>query len=1074
MDHRRGKEFLGPPVYRPRVDRSLDQMIERLRERLFELASFADRTVIPIEGFEIGQGDRFEPIHVGEPWPVRDTVRLFWRGRIPAALEGEPVHLSIDPGGEALLLLDGRAFAGLDPFHREVRLFPRGDGRTFELEIEAVPYGLFGTPIERPRLREAALIGPDADVRALVFDLEVAIEAAAALAKVGREGPAQQIADLVSEAFAAVSLPREPTGPYLSRLAWAGRRQAMDHAGATQAAYLGRGLYERHRFEEALARIGDADRERLVSARAAFAERIHALLAEVAPEGTLVAVGHAHIDLAWLWPFAETRRKARRTFATVLHLMDRYPAFRFVQSMAQLYAWVEEDDPELFARVAARVAEGRWEIAGGMWVEADGNLPAGEAWVRQLRVGQRYFEERFGRRAAVAWLPDTFGYAANLPQLLRSAGLTSFFSIKLNWSETTTFPFDLYRWQGIDGSEVIAHSIRNEDGYNGVLGPARTLETWLSFRGRRRHPRSLFTYGHGDGGGGPTFEMLERADRQAAFPALPRIEHGSVASMFAGVDRDRLPTWAGEQYLEYHRGTYTSQASLKRLDRAVTTALVEAEVADTLAHVLLGRASERASIDGAWRALLRNQFHDILPGSAIRTVVVESEGELLAALALAEGVRARSLAALAGEIGSGAPAVVVFNLSLDERRIAFRLPRAELAGSDLRLVDAEGAEVPWQEDGDAIVAASPRTVPGLGYVALAIERGASSRRPCVIARPDRLENEALAVRIAEDGTLASVVDKRWGREVLEDRGNQIWAYADVPRKYDAWDIDVSYPAEGREVRASGRPSVVSDGPLVGRVRVVRSLGAATILQTYRLDAHAERLEIETEIDWTGRRTMLRALFPLAIRTHEAWFETAFGAVPRPTHANMLHDAARFEVAAHRFADLSEAGYGVSLLNDGKYGHSARGGTLGITLLRSPIFPDPYADEGRHRFVYALHPHAGDWRTSTLREAHDLNAPLRAVPADGAGSWPRSRRFLAVSERSLRLSALELTGRPDEVSLRLYEAHGGRGVAGLASELSIAEWKATDLLGDAAGAVPPSGRLAFGPFQVITLLGRVDR
>jgi alpha-mannosidase len=1045
---------------------SFEMLLGRLVERLSELSAFTDRVHVPLALEFSADGERWRTIEVGAPWPERATpVRFRYRGSVPASMAGGPLHLAFDVGGEALLKIDGRSFAGLNPYHREVRLFERADANaSFLVEIEAVPHGLFGYPIERPVLREAALIAPDEDVRGLVFDLEATIYGAKALHRFARSDAALLLLDAAAETFAMVPLPRERTDPYLARLAHGARRMPVGNPGDTPGSMLERGLWERWRFDGALADLGEEARTRVRAARGHLQEKLRAIREVHPSEGSLLLSGHAHIDLAWLWPYAETRRKARRTFSTVLHLMERDPKFCFNQSSAQLYAWIEEDDPELFERIRARVAEGRWEIVGGMWVEADGNMPGGEAWARQLLYGQRWFLSRFGKTSTVSWFPDTFGYTANLPQLLLQGGLRYFFTTKLGWNETTRFPFELYRWEGIDGSRILAMMVKTEAGYNGVVDPEKTLEAWKSYRGKRQSSRSIFTFGHGDGGGGPTSEMLEQARRQTDFPGLPELVHGRIDEHFERLEPLALPAWVGEQYLEYHRGTYTSQAALKRLDRKLTCTLAEAEIAASFSFALLSRAYPADAFQRGWTTLMRNQFHDVLPGSGTHTVANEAVAELTHALAEAEHLRSEHLEALAASVG--VKGLVVFNLSLEDRPLRGWMPRP--MPGDFRLLLPDGGEASWQADGDRILVSADVQVPGLGYLALRAVAGAPAAKGGLIVRNDLLENDRFRIQIGTDGTLTSIFDKRASREVLSDRANQIWAYPDVPRNYDAWDIDPDYAAEGREIVAAAPPAVVVSGPVYGAVEMIRRVGAASIRQRYVLRAGAERLEIETEIQWTGRRTLVRALFPLAVRSHEAWFETAFGAVARPTHRNLPHDAARFEVSAHRWADLSEPGYGVSLLNDSKYGHSADGSTLGLTLLRSPIYPDPYADEGVHRFTYAVHPHAGDRRTSTIREAHDLNSPLIGVAVEPKGSWPASRRFLSLSESSLRLSALKKHEDSGALVLRVYESEGGRGAVEISGELEIARWNRTDLLEEKSE--PMQGRVAYGPFAVITLTG----
>ena len=523
-----------------------------------------------------------QTLEEGDAWPARELpVTLSASVKVPQAWRGQPLALELSVGGEALLTLNGVARGGLNPYHQEIWL--EGGSDTLDIRIEAVPRGLFGTPNYAPRLDRARLLLPDMDVRALGEDLAAAHDAASQLARTGRTAIADLIVDALSAVLSGVPIPRGDAAAYRAR-AWQEPqiKESLTH------------LWDEWHFEgEALPYPG-ADRPALEHARAELRRRLEAIKERYPAEGALALTGHAHIDLAWLWPLAETRRKARRTFATVLSLMERYPDFKFNQSAAQLYAYIEEDDPALFERIKARVSEGRWDVVGGMWVEPDGNLISGEAWARQLLYGQRYFESRFGRRARVCWLPDTFGYAANLPQLLVQADLPHFFTIKLTWNETNPFPYDLYRWEALDGSQVLAHSFRNPgQGYNGTLDAHDLLNTWQNFGSKRRHSTSLFSFGWGDGGGGPTQEMLERYERLKDFAGLPRLEMTQVADFYGGVDAETLPVWVGEQYFELHRGTYTTQARIKQLNRAVEHALPDAETAATLAFKLLERPYPR-------------------------------------------------------------------------------------------------------------------------------------------------------------------------------------------------------------------------------------------------------------------------------------------------------------------------------------------------------------------------------------------------------------------------------------------------------------------------------------------------
>lgn len=991
----------------------MQQEIKRLRRRLMELSAWADRAVFPLRGhFRAADSQEWVPIRPGEAWPSRAfPVRMRFSASVPAGWAEQPVWVRLDVGGEGLLLLDGRARGGLDPYHLEYELLAsaRG-GETLQFEVEAVPRGPFGTPIPAPRLEEASLLLPDPDVRRLQMKLEMTLAAAEVL------GPelGGLLLDEVQRALESIPLPRSPAEAYLARLVRtpAGRRRAAE-------------LWEEWAFEALPAELPDEARAALLEAEGAFDRRLEAIRRRYPPRGELALTGHAHLDLAWLWPTAETRRKARRTFATVCGLMENYPGLVFGQSQAQLYAWLEEDDPELFERIRKYVHKGQWELLGGMWVEPDGNLLSGESWARQLLYGQRYFLSRFGSYARVAWLPDSFGFAANLPQLFVRAGLRYFFTTKLTWNETNPFPYDLFWWEGLDGTRILAHSLHNVPrGYNGRVEPADLSSTWENFRGKRSHPVSLFLFGEGDGGGGPTHEMASRYDFLREFPGLPRLQMRRVEDFFGSIRNRELPVWVGEQYLELHRGTYTTQARIKALHRRLEHLLPEAEIAATLAW-LEGETYPASELEALWKTLLRNQFHDILPGSGIHTVAAEAEAELAAAAEEAETIRLLHLTHLSqgaqGLPGSEAR-VVVWNLSLDERPLQLEFPQpAELP---FRLVSPEGIEIPYQEHEGRIIAASAYPVPGLGYVTLSVLPGEPTAESALRVFGRTLRNARLQAQIGTDGTLRKLTDRALDRQVTDSRANQILAYTDIPRDWDAWDIDASYAREGEEIYPEERPEVVEAGPARCGIRVVRRFGHSTLEQVYRLWNGGRRLEIVSHATWEERNTLLRALFPLRVRSHEAWFETAFGAVARPTHRNTPWERARFEVPGLRFADLSQPDYGVSLLTDSKYGYSVWGDTLGLSLLRGPTYPDPFADRGEHHFIYALYPHPGDWRSGTVAEAHALNAPLVPIVLPGpGGKRPAARRFLAVDQPGVRLSALKPAEEGPGLILRLYEAHG---------------------------------------------------
>ena len=563
--------------------------------------------------------------------------------------------------------------------------------------------------------------------------------------------------------------------------------------------------------------------------------------------------------------------------------------------------------------------------------------------------------------------------------------------------------------------------------------------------------------------------MLENFSRLKGFPAMPRLRMAMVEDFFEGLPKTGLPKWTGELYLELHRGTLTTQAKVKKLNREAEHRLLEAEALLTLAS-LRGAAYPADELEGAWKALLLNQFHDILPGTSIREVYEVTHGELEGVVQTAEGLRDGALAM--GE--DGAPALLAANASLHPRPLTVLLEGEDARGA----TDAAGGTLPVQktEDGGLLVHDPGREVPGLGWAVLrGHEKGPASPASAPGVRAEEvvggvvIENGLLRVEVGADGTLHRVSDLEAGREVLAGRANALWAYTDKPRNWEAWDIEEGYEAEGEEIPADGA-EVVEWGPLRASVRVTRRWRDSSISQTYRLLSGSRRLDVETWVDWHERRVLLRALFPLNVRSHEATSETMFGAQRRPTHGNTGWDAARFEVSAHRFCDLSEPGYGAALMNDGKYGHSAKGNVLGISLLRSPLYPDPLADEGEHRFTYSLYPHPGDWtEAGVAREAFALNSPL--VPVRGGEARAESS-FVEAEGVELALAGLKRSEDGGAVILRLYEPHGARGPARLRFPGGLKRAEKTNLLEDRGGT--PIGveddaiDLEVRPFEVVTL------
>ncbi|MBB4008464.1 alpha-mannosidase [Allorhizobium taibaishanense] len=956
------------------------QRLERLKVRTLELEFWRARKTIAVDGWRFNDA----PIALGADWPEKTGTQHFAADiAVPDGWPLDTVRLCLDLGGESLIRIeaaDGTAKSfGLDPNHRE---FPV-PSRQFRLTSDTVARLPFGEPVRHPKLTRAELVWIEEDVDALWLLLRQVAEAVETL-----EGH-----DVVPHLLQA----SEET---IRMLDWPSA--TADYIARTAAAPMQQKIWQLPTLKPDPEGLNEAQRESVAKAYQSLMDKLAGLRERFPPQGKVALTGHAHIDLAWLWPYDETRRKVRRTFHTALSLMEGSKDFRFNQSTAHYYAQLEEDDPALLEKVVERVKAGQWETLGGTWIEPDTNMPTGESLSRQILYGQRYFEKISGIRHTICWLPDCFGFSGALPQLLVQGGMKSFFTIKVNWSESNHIPSDLFWWEGFDGSRVLAHTFDNPvDGYNGQVRPDTIASTWRNFRQKDRHDTTLLCVGYGDGGGGVSPEMIRREEQLRVFPALPEAQWTRVEDFFENAHEAatarKMSVWKGEIYLELHRGTLTSQSDVKRLHRKAERSLITAETVASLAH-LLG-AERSTSMEPEWRVVLKNEFHDILPGSSIAEVYVDARRELEAVIEQGKAAQTAGLERLLAELPEGGDGhILVVNPSLDSRPL-----RLELADG---FISAEG------------------TIPPLAAVVLP----ASSLAPLhgLSASERHLENAFIRVKLAEDGSIASILHKESGREAVEGGANRLFAYpCDKPRNWDAWDVEEDYAEQAEEITGFDSIELIEKGPHRAAIRIRRSWRHSSIVQTLSLAANARRVEIHTELDWHDRRVLLRTETGVAVQAARAVCECAYGVVERPTHTNTSWDEAMFEAPGHRFIDLSDPDFGLALLNDAKYGHSARGNVLGLSLLRSPVYPDPLADEGYQAFTYALMPHAGPWHAGGVREeAEDLNQPLLAISAEGyqTGTW----QPLAVEGITAALSALKSSEDGDDLILRVYEPAGRQG------------------------------------------------
>lgn len=785
----------------------------------------------------------------------------------------------------------------------------------------------------------------------------------------------------------------------------------------------------------------------------------------------VVAIGHGHIDTGWLWPVRESVRKCARTFASQIALLDRYPEYVFGASQPQHYAFVKTHYPALFEKIRKAVAEGRWECQGGMWVEADCNVPSGESLVRQLLHGKNFFMDEFGKDVRTCWIPDVFGYSAALPQILRKAGIDTFLTQKMSWCRHNEFPHNTFRWRGIDGTEILTH-FPPENNYNSPLRPASLIRAQNRFKENGELDVFVSLFGIGDGGGGPKEEHVEYGLRQAALNGVPRVRFGPSTEAFDRMSASvkHLAVWSGELYLEMHRATLTTQARTKRGNRKLERALRETEM---LLCCLPLENYPAAALDAVWKKLLINQFHDILPGSSIRKVYEVTEKEH------AEGVdvcRRLCRAAAGTLLHPDSEALTLFNSLSHPFAAPIRLPQG-WRGCGVFVEGGEGAEVAVQDEPEGPVVRFE--FPALSFVTLK-KTGAPSEKngaaPVSLVRHPNgwvLENRRIRYTFAENAALTGIFDKETGTERLPEgaSGNGLSLYVDRPYEYDAWDIDLYYEDQFQEHAVGVSSREWARGPVRAVLAFDLTLGRSRVVQRVSLAADSKRLDFDTEVDWRETHRMLRVAFPTGIMAREATFDIQYGYLRRPTHRNTSWDLARFEVAAHRYVDVSDRDYGMALLNDGKYGHKVLDGVIDLNLLRSPTDPDPDADLGEHRFTYSLLPHVGGWpEPEGMAQAEMLNQPPLCLE-DVAGGARTGFPFRLAGE-GVSLEVVKKAEHDACFVLRLVETLGGHsraelGVPGGCSVIAcdLLEWNPIRELPVENHRVV----LTLKPFEILTCL-----
>ena len=801
---------------------------------------------------------------------------------------------------------------------------------------------------------------------------------------------------------------------------------------------------------------------------------------------TIRAVGNSHIDMAWLWPWTETVEVVRNTFRSVLDLMREYPDFKFTMSSARTYEWMQEKYPDLYHEIEQRVKEGRWEIVGGMWVEPDLNMPDGESLVRQILVGKRYFQKNFGVDVKIGWNPDSFGYNYQLPQIYKRSGMDYFVTQKLMWAhEFTTFPYKFFWWQAPDGSRLLTYFPHDYADPIDAEPLGSQAAVWMpSIYGPKLSdtPEMMHLYGVGDHGGGPTRVMLDHADeiRSPGF-VFPKLEFSFASEFFRDMEKKlpsmQVPTWDGELYFQYHRGVFTTQAETKRRIRRSEENVLNAEKFASLAS-LYGRPYQQDVMNQTWKNLLFDHFHDIMPGSGIAVNYLDAKRNLENVDRAADDITYASLREIAAHVktnGDGVPFVLFNPLSWarsDVSEVEVQLPEP---AREVQVVDSNGKAAEAQ-----LLAMDAEThrahflllsnTPSLGYQTYFV-RPATSAAPVhsvLKATAEIMENEFIRVKIdPQTGCMTSLFDKRSGVEALAPSetdtggpknsicGNLLQTFVDKPKQWDAWNIDADFEKQHWDLDKADEVKLVESGPLRAVVRVKNHFQNSTFLRDITLYAGVPRVDVKMQAEWHEKHILLKVAFPVSAHSNKATYEIPYGSVQRPTTRNTPAEQAQFEVPAYRWADISEATHGLSLLNDCKYGYDAKGNVLRLSLLRSPEYPDPHADEGHHEFTYSLYPHSGGWKDAlTIRRGYELNYKLIALsPGKHEGKLPAEHSFVQTKSDNVIVTAVKKAEDDNAVIVRFFEWAGKQGDVAIQLPTGAAAATETDLM------EKPSGSLA---------------
>ncbi|MCM0649674.1 alpha-mannosidase [Clostridium swellfunianum] len=972
---------------------------KKSERRLEEIQKYIYRQKINIP-MEYKEEDVYKSCALEMKWGGRDKV-VWFKGQVavPENYMGEKVAIfssiaeynfpEINP--EALVYINGYALQGCDANHREIVIPERFlEAGILDIEIKAFS----GYKERKNRFHGVELVTIDTDTEELFYAMKMARLTALTYEK----------DDYARESILAV------IDRALNKLDWRAPGSCEFYASVSKALNL---------LKTELKELTLNTNRPVVN-----------------------SVGHSHIDVAWLWQLKHTREKASRTFSTVLNLMEQYPEYNYFQSSPQLYQFIKEDYPEIYERIKERVKEGRWEVNGGMWVEPDCNVSSGEALVRQFLLGTRFFEKEFGVKNDILWIPDAFGFNGNLPQIAKKSGFKYFVTTKLGWSQFNRFPYDNFKWKGLDGSELLVNLMTMPEdprygeswaySYNADTNPYVLKTMWKNYRHKDMNNKELLmVFGHGDGGGGTNREMIEELYTTEYVPTAAVCKMGTVSGYLERLeerlkDKLQLPTWNGELYLEVHRGTYTSQGLNKRYNRKTEILMHDVEALNYFA--VKDEAYPQEKINKTWELILLNQFHDILPGSSIKEVYEDSIEQYRKITEDGKALKEAALKELISNISINGESVVVFN-TLGWIRSGYIYIEKKEASCIFTDKGVKLSSQVVKHEGRECYMVYVKDIPSYGYKVLDIEKEENSIEGDALTITNNfLENKFFRVKLNGKGQITSIYDKLNDKEVLEEgkAANVITAYEDKPINFDAWDIDIFYKDKGYEVDKLISADIFESGTERGTLKLKWEYMNSEIEQQVHIYSELNRIDFETKVDWKESQTLLKAAFPVDIHSTKATYDIQFGNIERPTHFNTSWDYAKFEVPAHKWADLSQRDYGVSILNDSKYGYSIKENVMELTLIKSPIYPDETADRCEHNFVYSLYPHKGNFvEGDTVKAGYELNYPLTiAYGHKNNGTMAKEHCFVHSAISNVIIETIKRAEDSNSMVLRLYEYANG--------------------------------------------------